>query len=120
MYFFAIPYLLHSKHCSEETGTKTGQDQTVGGYIGFIALSDIVPVLAMALLIAIFLSLSLLFGILMTLPIGPAGMPVVISVFHRAGRGARGLQPAKSSADDCGYGRGCGRPDADISDGKGD
>jgi hypothetical protein len=27
VYFFAIPYLLHSKHCSEETGTKTGQDQ---------------------------------------------------------------------------------------------
>ena len=25
--FFAIPYLLHSKHCSKETGTKTGQDQ---------------------------------------------------------------------------------------------
>jgi type I restriction enzyme R subunit len=28
VYFFAIPYLLHSKHCSEETGTKTGQDQS--------------------------------------------------------------------------------------------
>jgi putative transposase len=27
VYFFAIPYLLHSKHCSEETRTKTGQDQ---------------------------------------------------------------------------------------------
>jgi hypothetical protein len=27
VYRFAIPYLLHSKHCSKETGTKTGQDQ---------------------------------------------------------------------------------------------
>ncbi|SEN34998.1 hypothetical protein SAMN05216227_10121, partial [Pseudorhodobacter antarcticus] len=27
VYFFAIPYLLHSKYCSKETGTKTGQDQ---------------------------------------------------------------------------------------------
>jgi hypothetical protein len=27
VYFFAIPYLLHSKHCSKETGTKTGHDQ---------------------------------------------------------------------------------------------
>jgi 2-oxoisovalerate dehydrogenase E1 component len=26
VYFFAIPFLLHSKHCSKETGTKTGQD----------------------------------------------------------------------------------------------
>jgi hypothetical protein len=27
VYFFAISCLLHSKHCSKETGTKTGQDQ---------------------------------------------------------------------------------------------
>jgi hypothetical protein len=27
VYLFAIPYLLHSKYCSKETGTKTGQDQ---------------------------------------------------------------------------------------------
>jgi hypothetical protein len=27
VYFFAIPYLLHSKYCSKETGTKTGHDQ---------------------------------------------------------------------------------------------
>jgi hypothetical protein len=26
-YFFAILYLLHSKHCSNETGTKPRQDQ---------------------------------------------------------------------------------------------
>ncbi|MEM5478155.1 Fic family protein [Pacificibacter sp. AS14] len=28
MYLFAIPYLLHRKHCSKETGTKTGQDKS--------------------------------------------------------------------------------------------
>jgi hypothetical protein len=32
VYLFAILYLLHSKHCSKETGTKPRQDQ--------IALSD--------------------------------------------------------------------------------
>ena len=30
VYLGAIPYLLHSKHCSKETGTKTGQDQIDG------------------------------------------------------------------------------------------
>ncbi|WP_138936670.1 NAD(P)(+) transhydrogenase (Re/Si-specific) subunit beta [Roseovarius arcticus] len=54
----------------------------VGGYIGFITLSSNVPMLAMPLLIAIFFGLSLLFGILMTLPIGGADMPVVISVYN--------------------------------------
>jgi hypothetical protein len=27
VYLFAILYLLHSKHCSKETGTKPRQDQ---------------------------------------------------------------------------------------------
>jgi hypothetical protein len=28
VYLVAIPYLHHSKHCSKETGTKMGQDQS--------------------------------------------------------------------------------------------
>ena len=52
----------------------------VGGYIGFTVLADITPLLSMPTLIAIFFGLSLVFGILMTLPIGGADMPVVISV----------------------------------------
>jgi hypothetical protein len=39
VYFFAIPHLLHSKHCSEETGTETGQDQSVGAMVPFLRLS---------------------------------------------------------------------------------
>jgi hypothetical protein len=31
VYLFAIPYLLHSKHCSKETGTKPWQDQGAHG-----------------------------------------------------------------------------------------
>ena len=54
----------------------------VGGYIGFSVLTATVPVLSIPTLISIFFGLSLLFGILMTLPIGGADMPVVISVYN--------------------------------------
>jgi NAD(P) transhydrogenase subunit beta len=54
----------------------------VGTYVGFIVLTGVVPVLPMPALIAIFFGLSLLFGVLMTLPIGGADMPVVISVYN--------------------------------------
>ncbi|PIL20931.1 hypothetical protein P775_07135 [Puniceibacterium antarcticum] len=53
-----------------------------GGYIGFCVLSGTEPLLAMPTVIAIFFALSLLFGVLMTLPIGGADMPVVISVYN--------------------------------------
>jgi hypothetical protein len=35
VYLVAIPYLLHSKHCSKETGTKSGQDQVLDVPIAF-------------------------------------------------------------------------------------
>lgn len=54
----------------------------VGAYIWFIVLSGTAPILSMPTLIAVFFGLSLIFGILMTLPIGGADMPVVISVYN--------------------------------------
>ncbi|WP_340692422.1 NAD(P)(+) transhydrogenase (Re/Si-specific) subunit beta [Hyphomonas sp.] len=53
-----------------------------GGYIAFIVLSGAAPILAMPTLIAVFFGLALIFGVLMTLPIGGADMPVVISVYN--------------------------------------
>jgi NAD(P) transhydrogenase subunit beta len=44
----------------------------VGGYIVFVALAGI----------GLFFGLALLFGVLMTLPIGGADMPVVISIYN--------------------------------------
>jgi NAD(P) transhydrogenase subunit beta len=54
----------------------------VGGYIVFVTLAGGVPVLAMPALIGLFFGLALVFGILMTLPIGGADMPVVISIYN--------------------------------------
>ncbi|MEO8245182.1 MAG: NAD(P)(+) transhydrogenase (Re/Si-specific) subunit beta [bacterium] len=54
----------------------------VGTYIGATALGAVAPFLPMSALIAVFFGLSLVFGILMTLPIGGADMPVVISVYN--------------------------------------
>ena len=54
----------------------------VGGWIVFTALSGVAPLLPTATWIMIFFGLSLLFGILMTLPIGGADMPVVISIYN--------------------------------------
>jgi len=55
---------------------------TVGGYIIFVTQSGIAPLIAMPQLITLFFGLTLLFGILMTLPIGGADMPVVISIYN--------------------------------------
>lgn len=64
----------------------------VGGYIAFLVLTGAAPVLSMPVLIAVFFALSLIFGILMTLPLSGADMPVVISV-HNAYTGlAVGLE----------------------------
>jgi NAD(P) transhydrogenase subunit beta len=54
----------------------------VGGYIVFVAQTDANPLVAMPKLIGLFFGLALVFGVLMTLPIGGADMPVVISIYN--------------------------------------
>ena len=54
----------------------------IGGYIVFAANSGAEPVIAMPVLIGVFFGCALLFGVLMTLPIGGADMPVVISIYN--------------------------------------
>jgi H+-translocating NAD(P) transhydrogenase subunit beta len=54
----------------------------VGGYIAFAVLTGVAPIVPVTTLIAGFFVLSLIFGVLMTLPIGGADMPVVISVYN--------------------------------------
>jgi H+-translocating NAD(P) transhydrogenase subunit beta len=54
----------------------------VGGIILFVALGGAVGFISMPQLIYLFFGLALLFGILMTLPIGGADMPVVISIYN--------------------------------------
>jgi NAD(P) transhydrogenase subunit beta len=54
----------------------------VGGYIVFAAVGGGAPLVAMPHLIEIFFGIALVYGILMTLPIGGADMPVVISVYN--------------------------------------
>ena len=54
----------------------------VGGYIAVAAESGADPLIAMPVLISLFFGLALVFGVLMTLPIGGADMPVVISIYN--------------------------------------
>jgi NAD(P) transhydrogenase subunit beta len=54
----------------------------VGGYIVFAAQGSAAPVIAMPGLIYLFFGCALVFGVLMTLPIGGADMPVVISIYN--------------------------------------
>jgi NAD(P) transhydrogenase subunit beta len=54
----------------------------VGGYIVFAAASGHAPLVSMQTIITVFFGLALIFGILMTLPIGGADMPVVISIYN--------------------------------------
>ena len=54
----------------------------VGAYIVFVFVSGDDPVDRNAVLITIFFGLALVFGVLMTLPIGGADMPVVISIYN--------------------------------------
>ena len=54
----------------------------VGGYLIFAVLTGAVPLIPLPALIGLFFGLALIFGILMTLPIGGADMPVVISVYN--------------------------------------
>lgn len=55
---------------------------SVGGLIVFTSLHGGAPILEMSTLITIFFGFALLFGILMTMPIGGADMPVVISIYN--------------------------------------
>src|SRR5271168_2938789 len=54
----------------------------VGGYLVFAAQSSTEPLIPMPDLIWLFFGLALVFGVLMTLPIGGADMPVVISIYN--------------------------------------
>ena len=54
----------------------------VGGYIVYAAQAGATPLIDMPHLIYLFFGLALIFGILMTLPIGGADMPVVISIYN--------------------------------------
>jgi NAD(P) transhydrogenase subunit beta len=54
----------------------------VGAYVAYVSVGGAAPLLALPDLIVIFLGIALLYGILMTLPIGGADMPVVISVYN--------------------------------------
>jgi NAD(P) transhydrogenase subunit beta len=54
----------------------------VGGYVVYVTAGGATPVIAMPYLIEIFFGIALVYGILMTLPIGGADMPVVISVYN--------------------------------------
>jgi proton-translocating NAD(P)+ transhydrogenase subunit beta len=54
----------------------------VAGYIVFSAQSSAEPLIAIPKLIYLFFACALVFGVLMTLPIGGADMPVVISIYN--------------------------------------
>ena len=54
----------------------------VGAYIVFVSLGGTDPLISMPKLIYLFFGCALVFGILMTLPIGGADMPVVISIYN--------------------------------------
>ena len=54
----------------------------VAGYVVFVARSGTEPLIPMPDLIWLFFGLALVFGVLMTLPIGGADMPVVISIYN--------------------------------------
>jgi NAD(P) transhydrogenase subunit beta len=54
----------------------------VAFYLVFITASGSAPIIPMGGLITLFFALALVFGVLMTLPIGGADMPVVISIYN--------------------------------------
>ena len=54
----------------------------VGGYITLATEGTITPIVSLSTLVIAFFVCALIFGILMTVPIGGADMPVVISVFN--------------------------------------
>jgi NAD(P) transhydrogenase subunit beta len=64
----------------------------IGGFIVFAIQGRADPIIAMPGLIGLFFGCALIFGILMTLPIGGADMPVVISIYNAFTGLAVGLQ----------------------------
>jgi NAD(P) transhydrogenase subunit beta len=64
----------------------------VGAYLTFITLTGSHPIASQSTLIGVFFGFALLFGILMTLPIGGADMPVVISIYNALTGLAVGLE----------------------------
>jgi NAD(P) transhydrogenase subunit beta len=64
----------------------------VGGYIIFVLQDGGAPLIAVPKLFYLFFGCALLFGILLTLPIGGADMPVVISIYNAFTGLAVGLQ----------------------------
>jgi H+-translocating NAD(P) transhydrogenase subunit beta len=54
----------------------------VGGYLIFVARSGLGPLLATPHLVELFFGCALILGILTTLPIGGADMPVVIAIYN--------------------------------------
>ncbi|MGV8916562.1 MAG: NAD(P)(+) transhydrogenase (Re/Si-specific) subunit beta [Pseudomonas sp.] len=65
---------------------------SVGVYIVFVTQTGVEPLMPLSGLIALFFGCALLFGVLMTLPIGGADMPVVISIYNAATGLAVGLE----------------------------
>jgi NAD(P) transhydrogenase subunit beta len=64
----------------------------VGTYIAYAVASGVAPLMPMPHLIELFFACALVYGILMTLPIGGADMPVVISIYNAATGLAVGLE----------------------------
>jgi NAD(P) transhydrogenase subunit beta len=54
----------------------------IAAYIVYIVASGSAPLLAIRTLVTLFFACAMVFGILMTLPIGGADMPVVISIYN--------------------------------------
>ena len=64
----------------------------VGGTIVVAVAAGVQPLLSVPALICVFFGCALLFGMLMTLPIGGADMPVVISIYNACTGVAVGLE----------------------------
>ena len=62
-----------------------------GGYIVYVIASGVAPLLTMQHVIIVFFVCALVFGVLLTIPIGGADMPVVISIYNAATGLAVGL-----------------------------
>ena len=94
----------------------------VGGYLIYVAQGAAGQLLATPHLIYLFFGCALLFGILMTLPIGGADMPVVISIYNAftgLAVGLEGFVLREPGADDRRHGGRRRRHVADAADGKG-
>ena len=64
----------------------------VGAYLAVVLVTGPSPIIPTTALIIVFFALALAFGVLMTLPIGGADMPVVISIYNALTGLAVGLE----------------------------